>query len=76
MEEVNGIIKTTQKNPMLGFLQATLIVVVILGGIIGNLADSVLGATLERRGTLGNDVVNFLNTLVGAITAGVLFTLS
>ncbi|MGI4804769.1 MAG: DUF92 domain-containing protein [Janthinobacterium lividum] len=39
---------------------------IILAGTIGNLADSVLGATLERKGFAGNNAVNFLNTLVGA----------
>lgn len=38
-------------------------------GIAGNLADSLLGATLQRRGLLGNDAVNFLNTVVGALVA-------
>jgi uncharacterized protein (TIGR00297 family) len=41
----------------------------VAAGTAGNLADSVLGAALERRGYLGNNVVNFLNTLVGAIAA-------
>jgi uncharacterized protein (TIGR00297 family) len=42
---------------------------IILAGTVGNLTDSVLGATLERRHYLGNNAVNFLNTLVAAITA-------
>jgi uncharacterized protein (TIGR00297 family) len=33
------------------------------GGIFGLLFDSLLGATLERRGWLNNDGVNFLSTL-------------
>jgi uncharacterized protein (TIGR00297 family) len=36
---------------------------IVLAGTVGNLTDSVLGAVLERRGMIGNDVVNFLNTL-------------
>jgi len=40
---------------------------IVIGGAIGNLADSVLGATLERKHLIGNNVVNFLNTLIGAL---------
>jgi uncharacterized membrane protein len=29
--------------------------------------DSILGATVERRGWLGNDLVNFSSTLVAAM---------
>ncbi len=36
---------------------------IVLAGTVGNLTDSVLGAVLERKGMIGNDVVNFLNTL-------------
>ncbi|MBF9239823.1 DUF92 domain-containing protein [Hymenobacter sp. BT683] len=39
----------------------------LLAGTVGNLADSVLGATLERRGYVGNNGVNAANTLVGAL---------
>lgn len=35
-------------------------------GIAGMIADSVLGATLERRGIIGNETVNFLSTLIAA----------
>lgn len=38
-------------------------------GIAGTLADSLLGATLERRGLIGNNTVNFLSTLVAASLA-------
>ena len=40
--------------------------VIIAAGFIGNLFDSILGATLERRHLVGNNVVNFLNTCIGA----------
>lgn len=38
------------------------ILAVSSGGVFGLLFDSVLGATVERRGWLNNDAVNFLST--------------
>jgi uncharacterized protein (TIGR00297 family) len=43
--------------------------VLLLAGTVGNLSDSLLGATLERRHYVGNNVVNGLNTLIGALVA-------
>jgi uncharacterized protein (TIGR00297 family) len=43
---------------------------VILAALAGLFADSLLGATLERRGWLNNDAVNFLSTLAAALLAG------
>jgi uncharacterized protein (TIGR00297 family) len=40
--------------------------VVFGAAIVGMLADSFLGAWLERRGILNNDLVNFLGTVVAA----------
>jgi uncharacterized protein (TIGR00297 family) len=38
-----------------------------VAGTFGLLFDSLLGATLERRGLLNNDAVNFLSTLSSAV---------
>ncbi len=38
-----------------------------LAGLSGNLFDSYLGATLQRRGVLNNDLVNLCNTVAGAL---------
>ncbi len=40
-----------------------------VGGIAGLMFDSFLGATVERRGWLGNDWVNFLSTIAGGVVA-------
>lgn len=45
---------------------------IALAGLIGNLADSILGAALERRKFIGNNLVNFLNTLTGAMVCWML----
>ena len=39
---------------------------ILIAGTIGNLSDSVLGATLERKNIIGNDLVNFMNTLIAS----------
>jgi uncharacterized protein (TIGR00297 family) len=47
--------------------------ILLLSGTVGNLSDSVLGALFERRQQIGNDAVNFLNTLIAALVAGLFF---
>ena len=42
--------------------------IVLAAAFVGSTADSMLGATLEARGLIGNEAVNFSNTLVGALT--------
>lgn len=49
---------------------------IIIAGFVGNIADSVLGATLESKGIIGNNTVNFLNTAIGAIVCLLLFSSS
>jgi uncharacterized protein (TIGR00297 family) len=49
--------------------------VIIIAGTTGNIADSILGLTLENKGLITNNAVNFLNTAAGAAVAGVLYVL-
>ena len=48
------------------------LLIIVLAGTLGNLADSLLGAFFERQGHLSNNIVNLLNTLTGALAAGLL----
>lgn len=56
-------------------LPFTNVIILTLAGCIGNYADSVLGATLERKGTLGNNQVNFMSTLIAAFSVALLLLL-
>ena len=51
----------------LGLIPANEILAVTLSAIVGTLVDSILGATFERRGLLGNDLVNFACVLSASI---------
>jgi uncharacterized protein (TIGR00297 family) len=60
----------------LGFGWNNGFLIIIIAGTVGNLSDSVLGALLERKHYLNNDAVNFLNTLIAALAAGLYVILS
>lgn len=49
------------------------LIIIIIAGTIGNIADTIMGLSLEYEKLISNNIVNFLNTAVGAATAGVLF---
>jgi len=49
--------------------------IIIAAGATGNLFDSILGATAERRYLMGNNTVNFLNTCAGAAVCLLLYWL-
>jgi uncharacterized protein (TIGR00297 family) len=60
----------------IGFGWDIRILFIIIAGTLGNLSDSVLGALLERKHYLNNDAVNFLNTLIAALMAGLCLKLA
>ncbi len=45
------------------------VIAVTVAAFIGTTLESLVGATLEKRGLLDNEAVNFLNTLMGALAA-------
>ncbi len=53
----------------LGLIDGEVVPVIVLAATIGALVESLLAATLERRGVLNNDVLNFLNTATAAYVA-------
>ncbi|HEY4289424.1 MAG TPA: DUF92 domain-containing protein [Puia sp.] len=52
--------------------RVTSLLIIVVAGTLGNLADSLLGAIFERQGCLTNNTVNLFNTLTGALAAGLL----
>ncbi|ASU35098.1 DUF92 domain-containing protein [Mucilaginibacter xinganensis] len=48
---------------------------IVIAGTFGNIFDSILGATLESAHLIGNNLVNFLNTCIGAAVCLLLFYL-
>jgi uncharacterized protein (TIGR00297 family) len=54
-------------------LTAAAMLTALGGGACGLFFDSFLGATVERRGWIGNDLVNFTSTLFAAIFAAVVY---
>ena len=60
---------------MLASLQSRDFIIIVIAGTIGNLVDSILGATLENSNIFNNNQVNFINTISGAVAAGLLYSL-
>lgn len=56
----------------LGLIPGAWIWAAVGGAVAGSLIESAMAATLEGAGYVNNDVLNFLNTAAGAITALVL----
>lgn len=57
-----------------GILRPRQIWIPVTSGFVGMLVDSLLGATIQRRGWLSNEAVNFFSTLVAAALPYILFS--
>jgi uncharacterized protein (TIGR00297 family) len=73
---VGGAVMLAGLGAALGLIPAPWITFVVVAATIGALVESVLGATLETRGVLNNDMLNFVNTAVAAYVAVELMRLS
>jgi len=52
---------------LLGLLTPGPAVLVVLAGLLGSLAESLIGTVAEKRGWLDNNLLNALNTAIGAV---------
>jgi uncharacterized protein (TIGR00297 family) len=53
----------------IGLVHPRFVWCVVAGATVGSFAESLLASTLEAPGILNNDALNFINTLVAAVTA-------
>jgi uncharacterized protein (TIGR00297 family) len=53
----------------LGLYGPSAAILVALAGLLGSLVESLVGTVAERRGWMGNDLLNAFNTLAGALIA-------
>ena len=71
-----GAVLVASVGAALGVYSWPLAVLVTVAGLLGSLAESVIGTVAERRGWLDNNLLNALNTAIGAVFAVLLVDLS
>jgi uncharacterized protein (TIGR00297 family) len=64
-----GALAVAASGVLTGLLSWPSALVVSVAGLFGSLAESVLGTVAERRGWMGNDLLNAANTAIGALAA-------
>lgn len=66
---VAGAVLLGSAAAALGLVEWDLLLAIVAAATAGALVESVLGATLEPRGIVNNDVLNFVNTATAAYVA-------
>jgi uncharacterized protein (TIGR00297 family) len=61
-----GALAVALLGAVLGLYSLPAALLVALAGLLGSLAESLIGTVAERRGWLDNDLLNALNTALGA----------
>jgi uncharacterized membrane protein len=59
----------------MGVADPWMVVVTVIAGFIGTNVDSLVGATLENSGRIGNSGTNLAATFVGGVSGMVLYLL-
>jgi uncharacterized protein (TIGR00297 family) len=62
-----GAVVVAALGAVLGLYGATAAALVSLAGLLGSLAESLVGTVAEKRGWLDNNLLNALNTALGAL---------
>jgi uncharacterized protein (TIGR00297 family) len=63
---IAGALLVAAVGAMLGLYRAPFLVAVAVAGTLGALAESVLGGIVGTRSAAGNDLLNVVNTAIGA----------
>jgi uncharacterized protein (TIGR00297 family) len=71
-----GALVVAAAGTVLGAYGWSAAVLVAVAGLLGSLAESVIGVAAERRGWMGNDLLNATNTAIGALIAVLLVEVS
>lgn len=62
-----GALLVALVGPLTGAYGLAAALLVAVAGLLGSLAESVIGTVAEARGWMGNDMLNALNTAIGAL---------
>jgi uncharacterized protein (TIGR00297 family) len=64
---LGGAILVAATGALLGLYGGSAAALIALAGLLGSLAESVVGTVAEKRGWLDNNLLNALNTAIGAV---------